>query len=359
MSTAVNSFRKCGIWPYNQDNFSDVDFIATETTNISLAQDNPSTSRSVNLPLIETSAHIAPLPKHKESTTSSVVNAQSMETEPRTGHESPSMLNSANLPSTESVPHPGHEVPTTSSVVNAQFMETEPHTGPEIPSPSSSANLPSRESAPLTGSNDKRGPKSGRNTLETEQVQSIHEDLFAPVLFGNQHTPVQLSNAGSPQQDCSQLFEVQAESSLEIRSPIRAICHSCSSNEQKKENYQRGKTAVITSTPYKKELEALKLSKNVPVKSSKSSKDVPAKNSKSSKNVTGKNSKLQKKIRPSTSGQEDSVCFYCNDLNHTYLKSTENWVKCQLCGRWAHTACAGVNDEDLEEVLVCMFCEDE
>lgn len=52
MSTAVNGFRKCGIWPYNQDNFSDADFIAAETTNIPLAQDNPSTSRATT--------HIAP-----------------------------------------------------------------------------------------------------------------------------------------------------------------------------------------------------------------------------------------------------------------------------------------------------------
>ncbi|KAF2902782.1 hypothetical protein ILUMI_03410 [Ignelater luminosus] len=306
MSTAVNSFRKCGIWPYNQDNFSDVDFIAAETTNIPLAQDNPSTSR-IN--------HVKRCQRSVDGDRASY----------RT--ESPSMLNSANLPSTASVPHPDHKVPTTSSVVNAQFMETEPHTGPEIPSPSSSANLPSTESAPLTGSNNKRGPKSGRNTLETEQVQSIHEDLFAPVLFENQRTPVQLSNAGSPQQDCSQLFEVQAGSSLEIRSPIRAVCRDLTSSfenaspkdilqipalqmNKKRKNYRRGKTAVITSTPYKKELEALKLSKNVPAKSSKSSKDVPAKNSKSSKNVTAKNSKLQKKIRPSTSGQEDSVCFF-------------------------------------------------
>lgn len=201
----------------------------------------------------------------------------------------------------------------------------------------------------------------------------IHEDLLTPVLSENQRTPVQLSNADSPQQDCSQLFEMQAGSALEIRSPIRAVCRDLTSSFEnaspkdilpipavqmieKRKKYRRCKTAVITST-YKKELEALKLSMNVPTKRNKSSKDVPAKNSKSSMNVTTKNSKLQK-TRPSTSGQEDSVCFYCNDTNYTYLKSTENWVKCQLYERWAHTACAGVDDEDLEEVLICMFCKD-
>lgn len=46
---------------------------------------------------------------------------------------------------------------------------------------------------------------------------------------------------------------------------------------EKRKNYWIGKTVVITSTPYTKELETFKLSKNVTVKSSKSSKDVLAK----------------------------------------------------------------------------------
>lgn len=32
--TAINGLRKCGIWPYNQNNFTDADFIFAETTNI-------------------------------------------------------------------------------------------------------------------------------------------------------------------------------------------------------------------------------------------------------------------------------------------------------------------------------------
>ncbi|XP_023312376.1 uncharacterized protein LOC111692555 [Anoplophora glabripennis] len=36
MSTAINGFRKCGIWPFNPENFTDADFLAAETTNINL-----------------------------------------------------------------------------------------------------------------------------------------------------------------------------------------------------------------------------------------------------------------------------------------------------------------------------------
>lgn len=54
MTTAINSFRKCGIWPYNSNNFTDADFLAAETTNIPLDQDLPSISNNSNSPIRET-----------------------------------------------------------------------------------------------------------------------------------------------------------------------------------------------------------------------------------------------------------------------------------------------------------------
>lgn len=73
-----------------------------------------------------------------------------------------------------------------------------------------------------------------------------------------------------------------------LRSPIQAVCRDLTSSfknaspkdilpipavqiNEKRKNCRRGKTAIITSSPYKTELEALKFSKNVPVKRSKSS----------------------------------------------------------------------------------------
>ncbi|GBP08844.1 hypothetical protein EVAR_78246_1 [Eumeta japonica] len=55
--------------------------------------------------------------------------------------------------------------------------------------------------------------------------------------------------------------------------------------------------------------------------------------------------------------KEDVLCIYCVDLNHTYLKSSECWVACQLCEQWAHLVCAGVNNADLEEIHICLFCD--
>ncbi|KAK9884883.1 hypothetical protein WA026_009112 [Henosepilachna vigintioctopunctata] len=54
---------------------------------------------------------------------------------------------------------------------------------------------------------------------------------------------------------------------------------------------------------------------------------------------------------------EDTICLYCNDENHSFLKSSEGWVSCQLCGRWAHNGCAGVDDENTEEIHICIYCD--
>ncbi|KAK9880357.1 hypothetical protein WA026_010242 [Henosepilachna vigintioctopunctata] len=46
MSTAINAFKKCGIWPFNQNNFTDSDFLAASTTNIPLTNNEPETASS-------------------------------------------------------------------------------------------------------------------------------------------------------------------------------------------------------------------------------------------------------------------------------------------------------------------------
>lgn len=41
MPAAINAFRKCDIWPYNKNIFSDADFISAETTDIKNIEDLP------------------------------------------------------------------------------------------------------------------------------------------------------------------------------------------------------------------------------------------------------------------------------------------------------------------------------
>lgn len=62
--------------------------------------------------------------------------------------------------------------------------------------------------------------------------------------------------------------------------------------------------------------------------------------------------KTKHSVKTQKSNDEDAICLYCNDVNHNFLTSSEPWVGCQLCGRWAHNACAGVDNEDLEEIHI-------
>lgn len=110
---------------------------------------------------------------------------------------------------------------------------------------------------------------------------------------------------------------------------------------QTRKKYRRGKTVVLTSALYKlEEREKLKRTKKC---------------SSSIDHGLKKSPKKQKTRKARSEGEnvkEDALCIYCLDSNHTYLKSSERWVACQLCGQWAHTACAGVDDADLEEIHI-------
>jgi hypothetical protein len=56
----------------------------------------------------------------------------------------------------------------------------------------------------------------------------------------------------------------------------------------------------------------------------------------------------------SDSDSENTPCLYCKGR---YLKSTEGWVACAVCKKWAHCSCAGVEGEDDETAFTCDFCQ--
>lgn len=50
MSIASNAFKICGIWPYNQNFFSDSDLLAASTSDVTLTKDEPETTFDVQQP---------------------------------------------------------------------------------------------------------------------------------------------------------------------------------------------------------------------------------------------------------------------------------------------------------------------
>jgi len=136
-----------------------------------------------------------------------------------------------------------------------------------------------------------------------------------------------------------------------------------SNKTTKRNSRRRGKTAILTESPYKNELLALSINKTsiTSVKRSISLNNT-LEETKKKKVMTrsSKDKKLKKKknqIPLSSSENEDEendddICFYCNEL---YSKSIDGWIKCSLCKRWAHNLCAGIDEEE-DSIFVCEFC---
>jgi hypothetical protein len=56
----------------------------------------------------------------------------------------------------------------------------------------------------------------------------------------------------------------------------------------------------------------------------------------------------------SDSEPSEENCIHCQEI-FSHSKVGEVWVKCSLCGYWAHDACAGVEEEDCDEYS-CDMC---
>lgn len=103
---------------------------------------------------------------------------------------------------------------------------------------------------------------------------------------------------------------------------------------------KRGKTAVLTSSPYMKELKE---------NSMPSMKFLPKKSAKKVLKFTKKKNQKKPKLNIVT----DAACFFCNDL---YSTSDEGWICCCSCEQWAHCSCAGVQDDNSLIVYTCDLC---
>lgn len=143
----------------------------------------------------------------------------------------------------------------------------------------------------------------------------------------------------------------------------------------KKTNHRKGKTVVVTSSPYKLELlksEEKRCCKNTHKKQNTS--QLQARKSLFGKSIryvkrrtTVGNPNKKRKIdnsnekecdEDSTSEdeekEEDTACLYCG---YFYSQSDEGWVACIKCRKWAHCSCAGEEDDDDEVHHICEHCK--
>ncbi|GLV33557.1 hypothetical protein CBL_20276, partial [Carabus blaptoides fortunei] len=148
---------------------------------------------------------------------------------------------------------------------------------------------------------------------------------------------------------------------------------------KKRMTRKRGKTAIITESPYKNELKEQQNNKKILKKGKLVRRKIIMESSNSSdagengtdtlkvhprisepkiakSRTSFKTSKMQQKLpnsaSSSSSGDEvDAECLYCGYL---YSQSDEGWVLCIKCRKWAHCSCAG---EDHEIQHICPKCQ--
>uniref|UniRef100_A0A1B6L3T1 HTH CENPB-type domain-containing protein n=1 Tax=Graphocephala atropunctata TaxID=36148 RepID=A0A1B6L3T1_9HEMI len=148
----------------------------------------------------------------------------------------------------------------------------------------------------------------------------------------------------------------------------------------KRTNRKRGKTVVLTDSPYKNELkEAIAEKARIEKEKERKKKEREMKAMSKGKLVAkrlfetkgtiakpGKKIKVKVEKRKQTENkstdsdsdsneeEDDAECLYCNEL---YSSSNEGWIACQVCLKWAHNSCAGIDSEEDEDILICEFCQ--
>lgn len=134
------------------------------------------------------------------------------------------------------------------------------------------------------------------------------------------------------------------------------ISPSPKSTVKKRFSKNRGKTAIITESSYKQELEAKlqgnKVSQNY-VKKSAKRKVTFGKSSKKPVNVFKKLKKRNGDSESDRSLDDDANCLYCDEL---YSQSSEGWTQCITCRNWAQDGCAGIEPEDDNPEFICELC---
>lgn len=132
-----------------------------------------------------------------------------------------------------------------------------------------------------------------------------------------------------------------------------------------KRSRPQGRALIMTASPYKNELESEIQKKNekehtlAKMRKEREAKKKPAtlaSNKRPNKSMIKQRTTQQAKAGPSWAHESDSeseerdstVCLYCSDTFGNSVRG-EGWVCCDICKRWAHEQCAGIQDDEEEE----------
>lgn len=202
---------------------------------------------------------------------------------------------------------------------------------------------------------------------DADFLPSVTTDIQLPIDIANEAT---VSNAQealtSPPLSNPENLDMPSCSNFQSNSPENILPIPKIAQKNKRVSKNRGKSTILTSSPYKEKLQNAENDKKgvkKPVKRrlavpKRAPKKYPTKERKIFP-ATGKNCRPNQPIcfatAPSSSDREEvdgeDECLYCHDF------SEEGWIRCISCQQWAHNSCAGVESEDEDATHICVLCE--
>lgn len=189
----------------------------------------------------------------------------------------------------------------------------------------------------------------GNNILQPEKETGTIEKQSTPTSKAPVHVQlgIDLHQPSTSYQVAKNPFAVSPQD-------IKPIPVSTCPRAVRKSDKRRGKTVIITSSPYKLELELEKEERE----KKQGKKNLAMKRKLFRPKVTKKEVKKKfKKKEPLTSDEEedesDDACIFCHGL-YSKSKPKERWIQCLSCQKWAHEVCTNAEKEDLS--FVCDFC---
>ena len=316
--TAVNGFRKTGIFPVNRDVFQDHDFAPAETTDVPMhaADDIVDAASPVihtdNLPdenstngATKPIAPTPPAPLSKATSQSLVVQSITDATQAQTPTSTPLVPKATSQ----------------SLVVPSITYATQPKTPTPTPPVSKDA-LPNLVIPPTNGTFNPETPTPTATVLK---------DRF-------EVPPAVPSTSGVA-------FPRTKQMSFVLPSVISPIPKLKKKSSMTRKGIKRGATVELTSSPYKKQLLEQQKANTGTVNKAK----YGSKRGKASKTSTI----VTEEPDGNSTDYEEAQCLYCNDV---YSNSAEGevWVQCTTCKGWSHQECAGVEGDD----FICDICSD-
>lgn len=160
--------------------------------------------------------------------------------------------------------------------------------------------------------------------------------------------------------ELSRVLSVQHRVSISDISPLPRVNHVGA----RKRRAQKAK--VLTSSPFKRQLEEVKQKKleleqtrskrreKKALKEQTSKKPAKAQQQNLKKSTRKKKTKTStneyKKCSAASDNSEQYFCLYCHELYTD--PPIEDWIQCCVCKKWCHESCAPVDSPD----FVCDFC---